>query len=146
MKVLIIHHLEPMWSEGYEKFGTTFERLQEKFIDFLSENSFDRVILTRFEDWGASVAEGYFPELLEHINVFHPYAYGWDNECAENDPERFCEGGSHSEAVLIDDWMLPLKRAAVTISGAFDGECIEDLEIALRHVGVNFTREESLIV
>lgn len=146
MKVLIIHHLEPMWENGYQKFGLTFERLQEKFLDFLSENVFDKIILTRFEEWGACPSEGYFPELLERINTFHSYAYGWEREEMEENPEMFCEGGNHSGAVLIEDWMRRLVSCDVTISGAFDGECVEDLEIALRHVGVDFKREESLIV
>jgi hypothetical protein len=147
MRVLIIHHLEPCWSDGYRKFGTSFERLQEKFLDFLAENVFDKIILTRFEEFGADVSEGYSPEFLAQVTDFHSYAYGWDNECAEQDPSRFVDGGNHSEKVLVDDWMLPLKRAAsVTISGAFDGECVEDLEIALRAIGIDFSREESLIV
>ena len=62
-----------------------------------------------------------------------------------DNPDRFCEGGSHSEAVLIEDWMQ-LSGEDVYISGAFDGECIEDLEIALRHCQVKFSRIEDLIV
>ena len=135
-----------MWENGYKKFGTSFERLQEKVLDFLSENSFDRVLLTRFEDCAACPSEGYFPELLNALSRVHEYGYGWPAEALEDMPDRFCVGGNHSEAVLIDDWMLPLKNAQVTIAGAFDGECIEDLEIALNHLGVDFEREESLIV
>ncbi len=147
MKVLVIHHLEPMWGSGYSRFGTTFDELQERFLEYLEENEYDKIILTRFEDWTAEPAHGYFPELLEKISAVHDYAYGWEAEERENDPERFCEGGSHSGAVLIDDWMIPLKKAAqVHISGAFDGECIEDLEIALRHLEINFKRIEKLIV
>lgn len=145
-KVLILHHVEPMWSAALQRFGTSFERLQEKILDFLENNVFDKIILTRFEDWKACPSEGYYPELLERVSNVHDYAYGWEKSELENNPDLFCEGGTHSEAVYLADWMLPLKRAQVTIAGAFDGECIEDLEIALRYLGVNFQREESLIV
>jgi hypothetical protein len=147
VKVLVIHHLEPCWGSGYSRFGTTFDELQEKFLDFLSENEFDRVILTRFEDWTAEPAHGYFPELLERISQVHDYGYGWERECMKENPDRFCEGGSHSEVVEIADWMIPLKKASqVHIAGAFDGECIEDLEIALRHLEIDFNRIEKLII
>lgn len=146
MRILILHHLEPCWSEGYKKFGTSFERLQEKVVDFLRGSVFDKVILTRFEDMDICTSEGYSFEFADLISDVREYGYGWPAEALLDMPDRFCAGGSHSEAVLIDDWMLPLKRATVTIAGAFDGECIEDLEIALRHLGVNFSREESLIV
>jgi hypothetical protein len=135
-----------MWAAALKKFGTSFDALQEKILDFLAENSFDKIILTRFEDWKACPSEGYYPELLEMVSCVHDYAYGWEKNQLEENPELFCEGGSHSEAVLLADWMRPLKRDAVTIAGAFDNECIEDLEIALRFLGVEFQREESLIV
>lgn len=144
--VLIIHHLEPMWESGYRRFGTSFDELQEKVVEFLSENPFGRVILTRFEDWRASCEDGYCWQLLNLINEVQSYAYGWEANCLEEFPDRFCKGGNHSEAVLIDDWIVALRGCNVTICGAFDGECIEDLEIALRHVGIDFKREESLIV
>jgi hypothetical protein len=147
MRVLILHHLEPMWRDGYKRCGTTFERLQEKVVDFLQENVFDKIILTRFEDTDICTSEGYSFEFADKVNDVRDYGYGWPAEALEDAPDRFCLGGNHSEAVLIDDWMLPLKKAArVVIAGAFDGECIEDLEIALAHLGIDFEREESLII
>ena len=38
-------------------------------------------------------------------------------------------------------WLEP-----VHLAGAFDGECIEDMEIALGHLDVDFTRLEEFIV
>lgn len=48
--------------------------------------------------------------------------------------------------VLIADWMKKLPSKNVFISGAFDGECIEDLEIALDFLDIDYTRIEKLIV
>ena len=73
------------------------------------------------------------------IDTEKPYAYGWDSEIVEDIEdyeeanEMFVEGGQHSEYVLIEDWMHELKGNDVQLCGCFDGECIEDMEIALSH-------------
>ncbi len=86
------------------------------------------------------------PELAEKITNVYDYAYGWEKDQLTEYPEMFTEGGNHSGAVLLADWMRPLKGCQVRIAGAFDGECIEDLEIALRALEVKFTRIEKLII
>lgn len=147
MRVLIIHHLETCWENGYRKFGTSFEELQEKFLRHLRAARYDKVILTRFEDF--ALGDDYFPELAEKISVVHEYGYGWPAEALTEkmaDGYSFAPGGTHSEAVMLTPWMRELQGAQVRIAGAFDGECVEDLEIALRAVGVAFKRLEKLIV
>jgi len=133
MKVLIIHHLEEMWQAGYKKFGTDYESLQELFVEYLTENEFDHVILTRFEDWKLG-DEHYL--IAPFINKVYDYAYAWDAECLENDPDNFVKGGDHSEAVLITDWIKNLRGHEVYLSGAFIGECLEDIQIALESQGI----------
>lgn len=143
-RVLIIHHLETMWENGYRHFATSFEELQEKFIRHLENSNYDFVILTRFEDW--ELDDSYFPALAEKISAVHDYAYGWEREQVADQIENFTDGGKHSEVVYLADWMRKLKGCDVRIAGAFDGECIEDLEIALRALEVQFSRIEALIV
>lgn len=143
MRTLIIHHLEPCWETGYKSFGTCFQNLLWKFAHHLETNQYDQIILTRFEDHTICPEE--YEPIYYWINQVHAYSYGWEAEELEEYPDRFCEGGNHSEAVLIEDWMKEL-TGEVYISGAFDGECVEDLEIALRHCGINFKRIEELIV
>ncbi len=142
MKTLIIHHLESIWDDGYRKMsGVSFEELVWKFLDHLETFHYDRVILTRFESCGL---EPEHEPISHYITDVFEYAYGWEAEELENYPDRFCEGGTHSEAVLIEDWMKI--DGEVFISGAFDGECIEDLEIALSHLEDPFKRIEELII
>lgn len=141
MKTLIIHHLESMWEHGYKRAGYSYEELLFTFREYLEENYFSRVILTRFED---NYLEPEHSIISEFITNVYDYAYGWE-DCEETNNEDFCDGGSHSEKVLITDWMRELS-GEVFISGAFDGECIEDLEIALTHLSVNYTRIEPLII
>lgn len=179
MKTLIIHHLEDCWEQGYKNRGTSFSELCEKFGKYLTQNEFDKVILTRWENHEAH-AEDYIYEsdeledfdgeqypvqrsLTEFIHNVHTYCYGWDFDMIKNEddeiPEKnengeyttehgetYCEGGSHSQIVLVDDWMKQLPKENVFISGAFDGECVEDLEIALTHLNIDYTRVSSLIV
>jgi hypothetical protein len=140
-KTLIIHHLEPCWEDGYKRYGTCFENLLERFAHHLEENHYDRIILTRFE--GGKLDDSHWP-LFEYVDEVHEYAYGWEEQELLDWPDRFCVGGTHSEAVLLEDWMKI--DGEVYISGAFDGECVEDLEIALRHLGIDFKRVEELIV
>lgn len=142
MKTLIIHHLESMWESSYiSTGGITYEDLLFKFRDHLEEQEYDRVILTRFEDIR------FEPEhdiIREFVDELYDYAYGWeDNEDTQG--EDFCEGGTHSERVYIADWMRSLS-GDVYISGAFEGECIEDLEIALSHLGIEFKKVRQLII
>ena len=146
MRVLIIHHLESVWSEGYKRYGTSFWKEAEKVRQHLEEIDYDIVILTRFEEWELG-DEHYEAGLEDHITAVHTYSYGWCKEMAENDPQgKYVEGGAHSEMVQIAEWMQGLSACNVNICGAFDGECIEDLEIALTALGVEYRRLEGLIV
>jgi hypothetical protein len=167
MKTLIIHHLEPMWNEGYKTHNTNFEELLEKFYNYLTENIFDRVILTRFEDHKLddsycfySTENDEYVELSNFINKVHTYDYGWckdsvfDGELPEQNQDGFyvnewgnvyCDGGMHSEIVWIPEWMKDLK-GDIFISGAFDGECIDDLETALSALNKTFYRINELII
>lgn len=146
MKILVIHHLESEWEHGYNRMGTSFEELAEKVIDHLEENDYDRVILTRFENHQLG-DEHYLSGLSEWIDQVEVYGYGWERSMIEDYPEtKWVEGGSHSEIVLIEEWIEQLVRHEVSLCGAFDGECIEDMEIALGGVDVPFNRINSLIV
>lgn len=147
MSVLIMHHLEEIWDKALRNHGTSFDQMVEKVAEHLEENDYSLVILTKFE--GIQFDEGHFP-IAHHINVVHEYAYGWEREQVEQygweEGVAYCDGGTHSEVVLLDEWMKHLPKEDVHIAGAFDGECIDDLETALDFLEVNYNRIESLIV
>lgn len=181
MKVLIIHHLELVWEDGYERAGESFESLAAKVIAHIMKNDYDRVILTRFEDsdFGSEhhtyleiESEDYesdYQNVASHVNDVFEYGYGWDidilkdsyywdredlqdvieyDQLPEDIKSEWGMGGHHSEIVMIEEWMKELKnkKCDVYICGAFDGECIEDLECALNHIDLDFTRINSLII
>ena len=148
MKVLIAHHVESMWEQALLKLhGVSSEELIQSIGEFCEANSIDKIILTRFEDWEQEDLHRYF---WGNFNVtVHPYAYGWCQEVMEDldyeELDDYIEGGDHSEYVLIENWMHELKKEEVFLAGCFDGECIEDMEIALTHCEVPFKRVESCI-
>ena len=156
MKVLIIHHLEEMWERGYKNAGTSFWDLEYKFGEYLRENKFDKVILTKFEttrDYFRNKAFGGnykfyndYSNIGSYINEVHEYAYGWSKEELENSPDMFVEGGNHSEVVLITDWIKDLRGHEVYLTGAFMGECLEDMQIALNSQEVEFEYIRGLCV
>jgi hypothetical protein len=148
MKVLIIHHLEMMWEPGYNGKNTDFYTLARKTVQYIKRAKPDKVILTRFEDWQPGY-EHYESGLADYVTDWEEYGYGWDREMFDDSDEEgivWADGGHHSEVVLLTDWMRELKGHKVSISGAFDGECIEDLEYALNALNIPFKRVESLIV
>lgn len=150
MKTLIIHHLESMWEHGYRKSGTCFEFLCLGVVDHLNWYKYDRVILTRFED-DSLEDEHHYSGLSQYVDSVKIYGYGWGQEDIYNhvfsggDPTDFIEGGSHSPYVYIADWMKKL-YGDIDICGAFEYECLEDLQIALDYLGLQYNKIHSLIV
>lgn len=147
MRVLIIHHLEEEWNESYKRYGTSFSKEAAKVVDHIDENDYDLVILTRFEQ--DELGEEHLWHGLDSlVDKVYAYGYSWERDMIPDFPhnQKWCDGGYHSEIVLIEDWMEELKGHEVDLCGAFDGQCIEDMEFALSHVGVEFNRIEELIV
>lgn len=159
MRTIIIHHLQVMWDRGLRNLGTDFETELEKVVEHLREEQYSRVIVTNFE---ANFGLDFEQEILQEFNpVVYEYMYGWeldtrvftneDISVLENGQTVNCKqdicwtlGGNHSDVVIVDDWMKEL-QGDIFICGAFDGECIEDLEIALEGAGKDFKRINELI-
>lgn len=144
MTVLILHHIEPCWEDGYQNYAlpaTTFEEFAQKVAEYITENSFSRIILTRFDEW--KLTDEYW--MWDFYPEVHAYSYGWEADMFERD-DMYCEGGNHSKVVYIAEWMHTLPKTDVYIAGCFDGKCIEDLEIALDHLDIDYQRIEELIV
>lgn len=133
-----------MWDEGLLKMGnTSCEEISFSLVDFLQENEFDKIILTQFENWQGEDVHDY-TGLSNFVDQWEEYGYGWEKDMFQNESE-YCEGGSHSEVVYTPEWMKSLS-GEVYICGAFDGECIEDLEIGLDHCVGGYKRLNQFIV
>lgn len=136
---------------------------------------YDRVILTQYnykgfngnnplsDDWE-------YAPLLDKIDSVHEYGYGWEINSFCDDAEEKEEfeqkldeegyvqqsgfkvivGGAHSSLVVIDNWMEELARYKDTLEldlcGAFEFECIEDMQICLDYLGISYKKIYELIV
>lgn len=166
MKILLAHHLEPIWNDGLKRFGMNIYILCERIAEYLSEGDFDKIIISQFElARNPQSEECYFPilQVIEDSGIkieWQEYSYGWTLE-SFNLPEdalnedgfaideygrKIVEGGSHSEVLPLEKWIADLFGHEVYLCGAFDGECLEDISLAMRACGVEFSRVENLIV
>lgn len=169
MRVLIIHHLEPEWSEYYMALGNvTFDALCERTAMHINEGKYDRVILTQFR-YDERMQAYPYDHIRHLVDDVHEYGFGLDLDCFGFDaetksaiqeklergelhevyPGNFIANGTwHCPVVPIDSWMVKLKEqnADVSLCGAFDGVCLSDMYCALSAIGIKFTRIESLIL
>lgn len=171
VSVLIVHHLEPHWEPDYKKYSSNlwdFYTLCEATAKHIRRKKYDHVILTQFQHTPLTDHPAYYP-LFNKIHAQYEYGYGWDVYDTAQDPspenidklydrlERdghlidwngtiWARGGAHSEVVLIDNWMQALPKRDVSICGAFDGSCVEDLEHALQFLKIEYNRVEELII
>ena len=131
-----------MWNSGLVRMGTSYEEMLLRVIEHLGIYNYDRVILTNFE--GYKLEQEQEP-LRQFSPEIYDYMYGWERDEVKDWNIDYVDGGSHSEVVLVYDWMYELD-GEIHICGAFDGECIQDLEFALDGAGKRYTRLNHLIV
>lgn len=157
MKVLIVHHLQPMWEIGLNEKGTSFEEMKEALIDYLSVENFDKIIFTLFEDYERM---NYHSGLYGNF-LFVEYGYGWWPEDYENAKETeygYIENENIyipvSNSYYCERWALinedvkewlPSKDDEVYICGAFEGECLADLESILQYSEIKYNMINELI-
>lgn len=165
MSVLVLQHFEEYWREGLANNGTDFETECQKVLDFiLHQEDLTEVIVTRFEHDDFGNEHGNLIELCESKGIratCHEYGYAWSKEGYANDLENspyaennfnktWCQGTrdyhGEDDVIEIAEWMLPLKREKVYLGGAFEGECIADIEAAFNAIDIDYEEVDGLIV
>lgn len=157
--VLLMHHVEETWESPLRVMGYELDELIDQFFELIEASDFDQVILTMYDDW--NLEECHMP-IAHMINEVYTYSYGLFWDCVRDHNEGlfrnnkyymlygrdFCVGGDHSEVVDLPEWLHELRRqnCHVWLTGAFDGQCIEDISIAMDFLGIDYTRIEDLIV
>lgn len=144
MSCLIIHHIESQWSRVMKQRGRDFYEYLEHLHDYLQHTNFHKVFLTRMEDTRFEECH-YQAGVDRYISGVIEYGYGWEGDGDLESMSDFVQGGTHSQFVWVPEWLRKLPQK-IHLCGCFDGECIEDMEIALTSCGKEVIRVEHLIV
>jgi hypothetical protein len=169
MTTLIAHHLEELWDESLKRYDTSFDEEVERLSDFIKHSGveIDNIIVTSFEnsEWD----EGHSPliKTAEDLNIpirLETYGYGMQRvlsdessmEIYPDDKENitWCYGerdhherdGEEQDVLDIEEWMGELKGREVILVGAFEGECLNDMETILDNQDIIFHKVEELCV
>lgn len=153
-KILFAHHHEPYWEEGLNKYGTSFEKEHLAIIDHIlfSGENYDKVITTSFKDISPEGID-LLIEVCNHKSIeFEHQCYGYgmirDEHSIDTYPieelnDTWCFGNRNydtEEDVLdIHDWMKDLKGSEVNLVGAFEGECLNDMETIFDSININYS-------
>lgn len=165
MNVLLLQHFESYW-EGplRDLHNTSFEECMNNVLDFVaSRDDIDKIIITLFEDYELNHEYEKLQRLCDKKDIeieAHTYGYAWYKD---PDPEEtaypestrnidWCPGTrehhGEEDVIEITEWQKELKSldCKVFLGGAFEHECLKDMEAALDTLKVNYERVEGLIV
>ena len=142
MKVLVLHHIEPMWEACFDR-----DDLLKKVRKYIRKGNYDRVILATLEGDRSSV----YPELEGLYTELVDWSYAW-----ESDPETsaeqfgmpvedFIEVSSPHQVAYLYPWIKELKGHEVAVCGGHRWECLLDLTETLDHLGIPYTKIEKCI-
>ncbi len=149
-RILVLHHIEPTWESGIRAKGVYPDEYLDRVIRFvrLNRRRYERIILTTLEG-----DDGY-PELRTLVDEVQDWSYAWEDtpeasaEYTGLKLEDFIEVDTPHRVAYIYPYIKDWKDAGytVTLAGAFEGECLTDMELTLRHLQIPVSRAESLIV
>lgn len=139
MNVLVIYHVEPMWSSSFDE---TEEDYLEKIKEHLEETKYDQVIATSLEG-------DHYPEIKKLATLLEDWAYGWEDpedesnhswyEACKIPLEDIVPTSTHHQFTYIYPWIKALKNTtSVTLIGGAQYECLRDLEEALDYLGIEY--------
>jgi len=158
-KILILHHFEPYWDKSSKEFNTSFEEEMSKILDFVYYvDSISNIIITRFEE--SQLDHDYY--LLQELCLSkgiklecRQYGYGFirqeESEYIESDLNKtWCQGNrdyhGDDDVLILEDWHHKLKGEDVLLAGAFEDECLNDMEAILISVDANYKKLDDLSV
>lgn len=138
-QALIIHHFETCWRAGIKRAsGYNLEYWAHKIISHIAHSNYDYIILNRNEGEGPEdfhIDNGFH----RYVDLWSEYSYCFPRQRVENPDgtlkDGWIPGGEHSEVLFIPDWAEMIKRFdQVNLIGAYDKECIEDMEVLLTYL------------
>lgn len=159
LNTLILHHFESHWSDGLAKFSLDMEKMSDQIIDFLSEKRTDinNIIITRFEGVDYEPEHTKLREYAKEHDIqirIEEYAYSYypdnftDKQLKTLETVKPTRDNSDEDNILpVDNWQKELKEHnSVSLAGAFEGECVQDMEDILLHVRGDYNKIDELVV
>jgi hypothetical protein len=153
-----------MWNDGLKKFNTNFDEMMYKVLDFIEYNEPDKVIVTRFEDFGPELEHSPLLQLCNSLAIpieFKEYGYGFYRDPEDDGEERYPtlqfnetwtygtrDHHGEEDVLEIHDWHHAIKRNndTVMLAGAFVDECLLDAQTVMDTLGIPYTDIEGLQV
>lgn len=157
MKILWLHHFEDYWNHSLKEFDTNFEKELLKVMNYLENKDIGKVLVTRFLENEES--ECHYP-LIRFCNAknirieFKEYGYGFKNNNEEYKKEDYGtewiygNRADHDETDVlpIEEFQRELKNYEVYLGGAFENECLNDVETIMKHLNIDYTKIQELCV
>jgi hypothetical protein len=134
LKVCIIHHIEPMWSNSFDEYD-----LMESIIDHFENNQYDLVIMTTLEGCGS------YDWLRPYYDREEAWSYTWDDP--EYDPEWYSDCGININDIIpatghewayVYPWIKDLNECDISLMGGHRNECLQDLIDTLEHLEYDY--------
>ena len=145
MKVLIVHHVEPMWQAAFDEEP---ELYVDRIVEFITEGDYDQVIMTTLEGDA-------YPYLERTCTKHEEWSYAWEDpddprnaewyHDSDIDPETEIIPASGHDWAYVYPWIAALKNDEVSILGGAQYECLADLQDTLFHLEIPYTRIQELI-
>ncbi len=108
MDILICHHVEPCWAETLSNYrGVDFFDYQKSLFKFAKKQNYDKIILTRFEEYKIKLEERDEYKLYRLVDEVENYGYGWDKYCVEDELKQYnddliCFWRTLKNGVMVD--------------------------------------------
>lgn len=143
MKILILHHIEPMWENSFRHWPEDYFLL---IGEHLEEEHYDKVILTTLEYTG-----GY--DAIKHLwDTEEEWSYAWEDPAkypewysgSNIDMEDMIPASGHEFAYLYP-WIKELSGNDIHLAGGGEGECLQDLIDSLDHLEIPYKKIYNLI-
>ena len=157
MKVLWLHHFEDYWNHSLKEFDTNFEKELLKIMNYLEYSDIDKVLVTRFME--NKEGDCHLPLInfcnSKNIRIeFKEYGYGFRNDNNEYKTKDYGkewiygnrQEHTEKDVLPIEEFQKELKNHEVYLGGAFENECLNDVESIMKHLEINYIKINELCV
>lgn len=157
MNILWLHHFEDDWNYSMKEFNTNYEKELIKILNYLENENIDKVLVTRFLKNKSGDCHEFLIAFCQIKGIqieFKEYGYGFRNDDNQYKKKDFGKswiygnrsGHDENDILIIEDFQRELKNHTIFLGGAFENECLNDVETVMNHLNINYTKIPELCV